>query len=208
MIISNTSQKPDLDRKAITTLGDSLHNRGDLYAAQFCYLMAQVSFGRYSDANHETHLMLNSSNAVRLILLGASPRKSFREFATDEAIMMTEIYEYACSLADENFSIVELQPYKYLLGTRMLDYGLHLKALTYMEQISSHIQKNPAKYDRSFVENVFVLADRLKYYDPALEKNVNDLDDDDGQNLANTSGGAQQWQQDLLNILGQTQVNT
>lgn len=206
MIISNTSQKPDLDRKAITTLGDSLHNRGDLYAAQFCYLMAQVSFGRYCEVNPESHLMLNSSNAVRLILLGASPRKNFREFATDEAIMMTEIYEYACSLADENFSIVELQPYKFLLGTRMLDYGLHLKALTYMEQISNHIQKNPTKYDRTFVENVFVLADRLKYYDPALEKNIDNLDEDEALNSPNTSAGPQQWQQNLLNILEQTQV--
>lgn len=57
MILSNTSQKPELDRKAITTLGDSLFNRGDLYAAHFCYLMAQVGFGRYqSTAIMETAL--------------------------------------------------------------------------------------------------------------------------------------------------------
>lgn len=57
MILSNTSQKPELDRKAITTLGDSLFNRGDLYAAHFCYLMAQVSFGRYIEsATQETTL--------------------------------------------------------------------------------------------------------------------------------------------------------
>lgn len=57
MILSNTSQKPELDRKAITTLGDSLFNRGDLYAAHFCYLMAQVGFGRYQEsATQETSL--------------------------------------------------------------------------------------------------------------------------------------------------------
>lgn len=57
MILSNTSQKPELDRKAITTLGDSLFNRGDLYAAHFCYLMAQVGFGRYQEtATQETTL--------------------------------------------------------------------------------------------------------------------------------------------------------
>lgn len=206
MIISNTSQKPDLDRKAITTLGDSLHNRGDLYAAQFCYLMAQVAFGKYSDVKQESQLMLNSSNAVRLILLGSSHHKSFREFATDEAIIMTEIYEYACALADENFSIVEFQPYKYLLATRMLDYGLHLESLMYMEHIANHIQKNPTKYERDFVERVFVLADKLKYYDPALEKNDN-LGEDDGLNSPNSSGNQQQWQQELLNILGQVQVS-
>lgn len=47
MILSNTSQKPELDRKAITTLGDSLLSRGDLFAAHFCYLMAQVGFSKY-----------------------------------------------------------------------------------------------------------------------------------------------------------------
>lgn len=57
MVLSNTSQKPELDRKSITTLGDSLFNRGDLYAAHFCYLMAQLGFGRYQEsATQETTL--------------------------------------------------------------------------------------------------------------------------------------------------------
>lgn len=208
MIISNTSQKPEIDRKAVATLGDSLYNRGDLYAAHFCYLMAQVNFGKYSDIKQsESHLMLNSSNAVRLVLLGSSHRKCFKDFATDEAIIMTEIYEYACALADENFSIVDFQPYKYLLGTRMLDNGLHLKTLLYMEQIANHIQKNPSKYERTFVDRVFVLADKLKYHDPALEKNVDDLGEEEGLSSPNNSVNQQQWQQDLLSILGQTQVS-
>ena len=158
MILSNTSQKPDLDRKAITTLGDSLYNRGDLFAAQFCYVMAQVGFGRYSNVNQESYLMLNTSNATRLILLGASHHKSFKDFATDDAIMMTEIYEYACALANDSFSIVEFQPFKFLLATRMLDYGLHLKALMYMEQISIHIRKDPSKYEHSFIEKVMSIG--------------------------------------------------
>lgn len=154
MILANTSQKPELDRKAITTLGDSLYNRGDLFAAQFCYLMAQVGFGKYSNVNHETGLMLSSSNAIRLILLGSSHRKPFKEFATNEAIMMTEIYEYACALNDDSFSIVDFQPYKFLLASRMIDYGMHVRALLYLEQISYHIQKNVNKYDADFIGRV------------------------------------------------------
>lgn len=65
MILSNTSQKPDLDRKSITTLGDTLYNRGDLFGAQFCYLMAQVGFGNYSNVNQESALMFNSANVIR-----------------------------------------------------------------------------------------------------------------------------------------------
>lgn len=57
MILSNTTQRPELHRKSITSLGDSLFNRGDLYAAHFCYLMAQLNFGRYQDsAVNETTL--------------------------------------------------------------------------------------------------------------------------------------------------------
>lgn len=97
----------------------------------------------------------------RLILLGSSHHKSFKEFATNESIMMTEIYEYACTLNDDKFSIVEFQPYKYLLATRMLDYGYHLKTLMYMEQISIHVQKDPAKYTKDFL-------DKVKYFHSIL----------------------------------------
>lgn len=154
MILANTSQKPELDRKAITTLGDSLYNRSDLFAAQFCYLMAQVGFGKYSNVNQESGLMLSSSNAIRLILLGSSHRKPFKDFATNDAIMMTEIYEYACALNDDSFSIVDFQPYKYLLATRLIDYGMHVRALMYLEQISYHIQKNVTKYEPDFIGRV------------------------------------------------------
>lgn len=215
MILSNTSQKPELDRKSITTLGDSLYNRGDLFAAQFCYLMAQVGFGKYANVNQESSLMSNSTNAIRLILLGSSQHKSFTEFATNDAIIMTEIYEYACSLNDDKFSIVDFQPYKYLLATRMLDYGMQLKTLTYMEQIATHIQRDPSKYEPSFIEKIYTLADRLKYYDPVLEKTLdhshdNNIDGGIGNNdnsITNTTIEDQPWLQDLLGVLKQFNVS-
>ena len=37
MILSNTT---DINRKSIITLGDSLMNKGQLYAAQFCYIVS------------------------------------------------------------------------------------------------------------------------------------------------------------------------
>lgn len=203
MIISNPSQSnTELDRKAIITMGDTLHNRGELFAAQFCYLIAKVELSKYSDVKHDGSMILNNtSNAVRLILLGTSCYKStFAEFATDEAIIMTEIFEYACTLANSQFSIIEFQPYKFLLGTRLLDYGFHIKSLLYMEQVALHIHKNPSQYDRSFIEKVFNMADKLKYYDPVLEKNLDSLHEDDG---SSQNGGQLQWQQDLLSILGQ-----
>uniref|UniRef100_A0A1B0CTM0 Protein transport protein sec16 n=1 Tax=Lutzomyia longipalpis TaxID=7200 RepID=A0A1B0CTM0_LUTLO len=178
MIISNTSQKPELNIKAITTLGDSLYNRGDVFGAHFCYLMAQVNFGKYRNVNQDSSQMSNTSTSPRLILLGSSPHRPFKQFATSEAIMMTEIYEYACTLNDEKFSVTEFQPFKYILASRMLDYGLQLKALLYMEQISKHIQQDPSKYEADFIERVFVMADRLKYYDPMHEKLLDDTSPD------------------------------
>lgn len=95
MILSNTTQRPELDRKAITTLGDTLFTRGSIYAAQFCYLMAQVEFSKYGTPN------------AKLVLLGSNHHKSFNMFSSNEAIFMTEIYEYACSLSDASFAIPE-----------------------------------------------------------------------------------------------------
>ena len=47
-----------------------------------------------------------------------------------------------------------LQPYKYLLATRMLDYGYHLRSLMYMEQVSLHIEKDVSKYEATFINRV------------------------------------------------------
>ncbi|GAB0094901.1 hypothetical protein DMENIID0001_102270 [Sergentomyia squamirostris] len=199
MIISNTSQKPELNIKAITTLGDSLYNRGDIFGAHFCYLMAQVNFGKYRNVNQDSSNMSNSSTSPRLILLGSSPHRSFRQFATSEAIMMTEIYEYACTLNDDKFSVTEFQPYKYILASRMLDYGMQLKSLLYMEQISKHIQKDPSKYEEDFIERVFVMADRLKYYDPMHDKSLDDTSPDGQEGAAE----GQNWLQDLQSVLKQ-----
>lgn len=128
MILSNTSQRPELDKKSIMTLGkiknsiiiffglcsniesltgDTLQSRGDLYAAQFCYLMARVEFGK------RPIKLQSSANLPRLVLLGSSPsNENFSVFASNEAIMMTEIYEYACSLNDNSFVLTDFQVIK------------------------------------------------------------------------------------------------
>lgn len=107
--MSNEQERAELNRKSITVLGDSLYNRGDYFAAQFCYLLAGVPFGKYTDVNQESTLIPNSPSAVRLVLLGSSQHKNFKEFSMNEAIIMTEIYEYARTLYMEEFSIVEVQ---------------------------------------------------------------------------------------------------
>ncbi|KAJ8938476.1 hypothetical protein NQ318_004116 [Aromia moschata] len=155
MILSNSSHRPELNCKAIKTLGDTLKGRGSLYAAQFCYLMAEVGFGRHDDPN------------TRLTLLGADHSRPFPLFASNEAIHMTEIYEYACGLNEAAFIIPEFQIYKYLLATRLADRGLLEKSLHYLEKVSSYVVSNPTAVQPHFVDKVCTLADRLKFCDPA-----------------------------------------
>lgn len=78
-------------------MGDTLRNRGSLYAAQFCYLMAEVGFGKFDDPE------------TRLVLLGADHNEQFPKFATNETIHMTEIYEYACGLNNPDFVLPQFQ---------------------------------------------------------------------------------------------------
>ena len=67
MILSNSSSKAgnsssDLDKKSIVTLGDTLSARGFLLAAHFCYLVAQVEFGSYSNKASKLVLLSSSVN--------------------------------------------------------------------------------------------------------------------------------------------------
>ena len=87
-------------------------SKGSLYGSHFCYLMAQVAFGTFD------------KKSCKLVLIGSSHSLAFNEFATNEAIQCTEIYEYALSLANPAFSLINFQVYKYLLATRLVDYGL------------------------------------------------------------------------------------
>lgn len=97
MILSNSTARPDLDVKAVTTLGDTLGSRGNLHAAHFCYLMAQVEFGTFSQ------------KTSKIVLIGSSHTLPFQQFASNEAIFATEIFEFACSLADPDFALHHLQ---------------------------------------------------------------------------------------------------
>lgn len=197
MILSNTSQKPELDRKTITTLGDSLFHNGDVYGAHFCYLMAQVGFGKYEPWSAEA---VATGQAPKLILLGSSHLRTFKEFATTEAIMMTEIYEYAVTLSDESYMIAEFQPYKFTLATRFLDYGHQLKAYLYMEQLAKNIKRDPQKFDLQLMNNVYAFADRLRYYDPVQEKSLDNNDSQDSE------GDHQKWIQELKEFTGQMSI--
>ncbi|XP_035794304.1 uncharacterized protein LOC118467662 isoform X2 [Anopheles albimanus] len=200
MLMSNSSAKPELIKKSITTLGDTLFNRGDLYAAHFCYLLSDVAFGRLADVKPE--FGAGGATTVRLVLLGASHhQRNFRELSTNESIMMTEIYEYARSLNEDRYSITELQRFKYLLACRMLDQGMQLKCLLYMEQIAEQIQNDPYRFETDFVRKVYTLGDRLKYYDPVMEKALDESVDNTGRGNIYAKVEDPEWLRRLQEII-------
>ncbi|XP_043500404.1 uncharacterized protein LOC122522990 isoform X1 [Polistes fuscatus] len=162
MIISNTSANPEINRRSITTLGDTLFARGDIYAAHFCYILAQVDFSAYG------------VNSAKLVLIGSNHHKPYSEFMTTEAVMLTEIYEYARNLSEPGFTSVDLQTFKFDLAVKMVDYGLIEKALLYIEQIAVNIFNEPSKYKRSFIMSVYALGDKIKYHDPVCKDSTED----------------------------------
>lgn len=181
MIISNTSSNPEVNRRSITTLGDTLFARGDIHAAHFCYILAQIDFGAYG------------TNGVKLILIGANHNKPYSEFLTTEAVMLTEIYEYARNLSDPGFTLIDLQTFKFDLTVKMVDCGLIEKALLYIEQIATNITNDPSKYKKAFIKAVYVLGDRIKYHDPVFKDAI-----EDAANLT--------WLDKLAEIIGNNQV--
>lgn len=165
MILSNPSPRAQVDARSITTLGDVLATRGCLSAAHFCYLMAQVEFGSYS------------CKSSKLVLLGSSHLLPFKEFASNEAIQCTEIYEYSQSLANPVYVLPHLQMYKYIHATRLADYGFTQEALHYCEVIAEAVGKSPSSYPVTLVSQVYELACRLKYQDPHFSQGQGELEE-------------------------------
>ncbi|GBM11819.1 Protein transport protein Sec16A [Araneus ventricosus] len=194
MILSNPSGQPDVDSRSITTLGDTLASKGCLCAAHFCYIMAQVDFGTYEQKNS------------KLVLLAADHSLPFEEFASNEAVQLTEIYEYAQSLANPNYMLVHLQLYKFLYALRLVEHGFLEEALHYCEIISAKVQEHPHLFQLDFISEVYKLATQLKYHDPHFLRGQGEFEDQEDpdwmknltslvQNFNNFSFGDQQQQQ-------------
>ncbi|XP_077501089.1 uncharacterized protein LOC144111913 isoform X10 [Amblyomma americanum] len=164
MILSNPSSRPEVDARSITTLGDVLASRGCLSAAHFCYLMAQVEFGSYS------------CKSSKLVLLGSSHQTLlFEEFASNEAIQCTEIYEYSQSLANAGYMLPHLQAYKFLHATRLAEYGFAQEALHYCEVLAEAMGRQCGS--AQLAAQTYELASRLKYHDPHFSQGPGELEE-------------------------------
>merc|ERR1719318_596936 len=109
MILSNPLPDSDINRRSMTTLGDSLLAKGQLYAAQFCYIVSVAEWGTFA------------KKGSKLVLLCAQVGDlTVDQFARTEAIQCTEVFEFVRRLADPDFCMPSLQPYKFLTASACL----------------------------------------------------------------------------------------
>ncbi|KAK8734645.1 hypothetical protein OTU49_005913 [Cherax quadricarinatus] len=153
VMISNPTGNVQRDQASIVALGDTLASQGQLHAAHFCYLVAEVEWGSYSNKDS------------KLVLIGSSHQLPFQAFASNEAIQCTEVYEFARSLDSSNPLLETFQSYKLVYALRLTEYGFPAEALRYYEVISQTINKTPALHQVDFISQVYDLASRLKYHD-------------------------------------------
>jgi hypothetical protein len=170
MILSNPLPGSDINRRSMTTLGDSLLAKGQLHAAQFCYIVSAAEWGTFG------------RRSSKLVLLGAQAGDlTLQRFATTEAIQCTEVFEFVQRLADPQFSMPSLQPYKYLHCLRLLETGLAARAQDYLRQLAEWLATACTQVEQDPVPGwtlgVRHLAHRLKYLDPVYTTTAGELAD-------------------------------
>ncbi|CAI2731966.1 unnamed protein product [Schistosoma spindalis] len=157
MILAGHSSQSDLSLLALERLGDGLLSRKHIYAAHLCYLLMN-SLKNLDDKQKEFRL------PGKIWLIGVPPTyitsggdvvnntsDGFQEdnitsnhtlsplFATSEAIQLTEIYEYSIQLANRNFHLRQLMPFRLVYAIRLLDAGFIEKAYRYLTAIGNEI---------------------------------------------------------------------
>ena len=96
----------------MTTLGDSLLAKGQLYAAQFCYIVSVAEWGTFAKKGSKLVLLCAqvsiSQNLGHHHLLYQVGDLTVDQFATTEAIQCTEVFEFVRRLADPDFCMPRL----------------------------------------------------------------------------------------------------
>ncbi|CAL8070467.1 unnamed protein product [Calicophoron daubneyi] len=194
MILAAEATQPELAQTALERLGDCLLSRRLVYAAHLCYLLmgplvkqTKMETGQPIYELPEKIWLLGYQSASALDTTGTQatsapstndPRPQSTKnlsplVAPTEAIQLTEIYEYAMRLANRNYRLPQLLPFRLVYATRLIDAGLLDKAYRYLAMIgtqlisssdfdvpnSSPLKVDPVNY--SLVENCLRLAEPL-----------------------------------------------
>ncbi|XP_018430599.1 PREDICTED: protein transport protein Sec16B [Nanorana parkeri] len=155
IMLSNQMGEPEVNKRAIVTMGDHLVLKGFTEAGHCCYLTAGIPLGQFYEKSD------------RLVLLGSNQNQTFRKFASTANIQRTEILEYCQSLGKPSRFVPSFQVYKFLYATRLLDYGLTSLALHYCECIAYALLSSDSG-SSVLISELIKLAGRLRYSDPQI----------------------------------------
>ncbi|KAF2478894.1 Sec23-binding domain of Sec16-domain-containing protein [Neohortaea acidophila] len=126
-----TSNRTTNDAQSLISLGKLLAGYGRVEAAHTCYLFARTFVKHSGPDDADAHF----------VLLGANHQAKDETFGNDlDAILLTEIYEYATSLSAASTSppyVPHLQAFKLVHAQELAAYGLKSKAQTYCDAITS-----------------------------------------------------------------------
>ncbi|XP_068095749.1 protein transport protein Sec16B isoform X2 [Hyperolius riggenbachi] len=155
VMLSNQMGDPEVNQRAIVTMGDHLVLKGFMEAGHCCFLTAGIPLGHLHDKSD------------RLVLLGSNQNQTFKKFASTAHIQRTEILEYCQRLGKSKHCIPAFQVYKFLYATRLLDYGLTSLALHYCECIASALLSSGSG-SSVLISELIKLSERLRYLDPQI----------------------------------------
>ena len=157
LVLNNRSPS---DQGALFALGRLLQDYGRVEAAHICFLFAR---------NASTPTLIGGADdpLASIVLLGADHKKQPFDFARDhEAILLTEVYEYATLVlpgAATSF-MPYLSAYKLRRASLLADSGLKVEAQSYCDALMATMKftKAPAYYHPVFLGELEDLSNRLK----------------------------------------------
>ncbi|KIX10480.1 uncharacterized protein Z518_01563 [Rhinocladiella mackenziei CBS 650.93] len=159
LVLNNRCQG---DHQALAILGKLLEDYDRIEAAHICYLFSRnparpIIFGGVDDEQ------------TPIVLLGANHRSQPFDFGRDqEAILLTEIYEFASSILAAGSPIAympHLSVYKLQRATDLAERGLKLEAQSYCDAITATFKsstKMSPYYHPLFLSGLDDLSNRLK----------------------------------------------
>ena len=157
LVINNRSPG---DHGALLALGRLLQDYGRIEAAHICYLLGRTSstptlFGGADDPS------------TTIVLLGGDHKKQPFDFGRDhEAILLTEVYEFASLVlpgAVTNF-MPHLSAFKLRRASLLADSGFKSQAQSYCDALMATMKstKAPAYYNAAFLGELEDFSNRLK----------------------------------------------
>ncbi|KAL3471782.1 Sec23-binding domain of Sec16-domain-containing protein [Aspergillus californicus] len=153
LVLSNRS--PD-DNQALLALGRLLLSYGRIEAAHICLIFSRASVFAGPD-----------DPQANIVLLGADHVRSSAALLDDDAILLTEAYEYATSVlaASQTSVLPHLMAFKLIHAWSLTDRGQKTEAQQYCDAIASAIKAltKPSPYHHQYLfYGVDELSARLK----------------------------------------------